>query len=584
MRIFKKIQDILTALAENYRLEIWVLLLLLTATILLFPTQLKLEYHPIQSLYLFGNDLPFFTFIFYIWFILLVLMILTGKKEEGINWEKIGLVCISSLVFVGFWVIVQNYGRLDYLGFASQMETIQQTNHLSSGALYWDFPGLNLLGTSLCEITNMDIFDTMNISLLFYLPIISGLLYLLFYQLLKNPNSAAFASLLVILGNMYLALAYTYHPNIISFIPLLAFLLVLINNQYALPEIIIMSVLMATVTILYFQTSMLFPLILIGFYIVQRIRKSKPISISIILLFLIIPAAWEIYATVKTFGLLSNYVSRIAESLTEGTFLNWFFFLASSNAGSTVPKWASLTRLFWWGLIYGMGTIMGLLNLLKVKTLSSAELVITGGLIGTMILIAIATVASPGGERFTQYLQYAAFFTVPPLIYFFLKPGRIRQIGFSLLVCASIVLSLPSFLAHNSDVITETSYSYEMSAGAFLRRSYAYGEGLYAANVFGAISYYVPKATLAGGYFWAPVSGEVFMENKEAYIDDFLRRPGDYAIYLSYNRDKVTGVRAFGIRIDDPRWQQFERKLEDGYAWRIYNNSFVSIWKPPLLR
>lgn len=580
--MFKNIQLKLTSFAENHRPALWVLLLLLTLTILLFPTQLELAYHPIQSVYLFDN-LPLFGSIFCIWVVLLVLLILTGENEAGFDWEKMGLVCIASMVFVAFWAIILPYGRLDYLGFAAQVETVRQIGNLSSGALYWDFPALTLLGTSLREISNLTPFTSINLSLLFFPPIIASLLYLLFKQVFKNTNIAAFASLLVLLGNMYLALAYTFHPNIISFVLLLAFLLVLTRNQRSFPEIFILLILMTTVTMLYFQTSVLFPLILLGLYIVQRIGKTTPITISIIILFIIIPAAWEMYATVRTFGLLSNYFSRIASSITEGTFLNWFFFLVGTNTGTAVPLWATLTRMFWWALIYGMGTILGIINLFNIKKLSRAEKVITGGLIGTIILIILATIASPGGERFTQYLQYAAFFTVPPLLYFFLKPGRIRRIGLTLLVVATVVLSFPSFLAHNGDVMTETSYSYEMSAGEFLNHTYRDGSSLYVVNTFTAVFYYIPKATHVGGAFWAPVAGDIFMQSKDVYVDDFLRRPGDFTVFLQHNRPKVSGEGSYGISSDDPRWQQMDQKLENGYAQRIYSNGYVQIWKPPLL-
>jgi len=579
--MFTNIRQKLLLFADNHRPALWVLLLLLTVAILIFPTNLKLEYHPIQSVYLFDN-LLLFGCIFYVWICLLVLLILTGKNEIGFDWEKISLVSISAMVFVTFWSIVMPFGRLDYLGFASLIETVKKTGVLSSGGVYWDFPALTLLGTSFREITDLTPFVSINLSLLFFPPIIAGLLYLLFKQVFKNTNIAAFASLLVIMGNMYLALAYTFHPNIISFVLLLAFLLILTRNRYAWPDMLIMLILMTTVTMLYFQTSMLFPLILLGIYIVQRIGKMATIPIQLIVLFLIIPAAWEVFATIETFGMLSQYFTKIAASITQGTFLQWFFFLAGTNVGGAVPLWARLTRLSWWGLIYGMGTILGLVNLLNIKKLSWPDRVITGGLIGTIILIIFATIASPGGERLTQYIQYAAFFTVPPLVYFLLKPGKIRQAGLIMLVGVCVLLSFPSFLAHNGDVMTETSYPYEISSMEFLSRSYGDGNGLYIANVLEAVFFYLPKAVQGGGYFWAPVSGDVFMQAQELYLADFLKRNGDYTVYLSDNRGRITGEGDYGISLDDPRWQQMDQELDNGYAQRIYDNSYVQIWKPPL--
>lgn len=568
--------------ADNHRSMLLFLSVLLTAIILLYPTHVRVTYRPIQSLYLF-DSLPLFGTIFYVWFSLLVLLILTGKNKVNADWEKIGLVCLAALVFVAFWAIILPYGRLDYLGFAGQINTIQQNGRLSTGAVYWDFPGLALLGTSMVEITGSGVFSTVNISLLFFPLVISALLYLLFKQLFQNANAAGLAALLGIMGNMYLALAYTFHPNIISFIPLLAFLLILTRNQYTITEVVIMLILMMITTMLYFQTSLLFPLILLGLYVVQRIGKVTPINISVLLLFLIIPIAWQIYIASTTSGLLTDAISNVASSLTEGTFLDWFFFLAGTNVGAAVPQWVRFTRMFWWVTIYGLGTILGLINLLNIKRLSGTGKIMTGGLVGTIILIGFATIVSPGGERFTQYLQYGAFFTVPPLLYFFQKSGRIRQVGLALLVSLSVMLSFPSFLAHNGDVMNETSYSYEVSIGEFLRRTYATGDGLYIVNVMGIEYYYLPKATPVGGSFWAAVSGDIFMISKESYVDDFLRRPGDYTVFLQHDRPRVAAEMNYGISRNDLRWQQMKQKLENGYAQLIYDNGHVQIWKPPFL-
>jgi hypothetical protein len=545
-----------------------------------------LEYHPIQSVYLFDN-LPFFGSIFYIWFLLLVLLILTGKNGAKADWEKMGLVCISSLVFVAFWVIILPYGRNDYLHFAFQIETLQQTGRIPTmGGVYWDMPALALLGTSLFQITGSGIFDIMNLSLLFFPPIIAGLLYLLFTKSFKSPNIAAFATVLLILANMYLALAYTFHPNIISFVLLLAFLLILNRGQHAFigtsKDIFIIVILIVAVSMLYFQTSLLFPLILVGLYIVQRIGKITPIYITLIFLVLIIPLVWQVYATITNFGMFTAFIPDIIAKITGGKFLDWIFFLGEKNAGGRVPLWASYTRMFWWALIYGLGTILGLINLLNVKKLSWAERVETGGLLGTIALISLATILSPGGERATQYLQYAAFFTVPALLHFFLKPGRIRQYGFTLLVILPLVLSFPTFLAHNGDVMVETFYPYEMASGKFLQRSYGNGEGLHVQNVIGAEFYYVPKSE-GGGYFWSPISEEDYMRFKEEYLDDFLKRTGDNTVWLQTKRDKETGAANYGISPDDPRWQDMQQKLEQGYAHKIYDNGYVQIWKPPVL-
>ena len=57
-----------------------------------------------------------------------------------------------------------------------------------------------------------------------------------------------------------------------------------------------------------------------------------------------------------------------------------------------------------------------------------------------------------------------------------------------------LALSLPTFLAYNSIIVTDAWYSYEFSSGEFVESTYSTGEGL---NIFkcedaGPILYYVP--------------------------------------------------------------------------------------------
>ena len=152
-----------------------------------------------------------------------------------------------------------------------------------------------------------------------------------------------------------------------------------------------------------------------------------------------------------------------------------------------------------------------------------------------------------------------------------------------MLVILPIVLSFPTFLAHNGDVMVETFYSYEMSIGKFFQRSYGSGEELNVYNVIGTEFYYVPKS-YGSGYFWAPVSEEVYMRFKEEHLDDFLKHTDDYIVFIQGKRSEITAETAYGISPDDPRWQDMAQKLEQGYTRKIYDNGYVQIWKPPLLR
>jgi hypothetical protein len=547
-------------------------------------------YHPIQSPYLFGDNLIFFGVLFYVWFCLLLLLVFTGKAEAKTDWEKLSLVVIASLVFLVFWVIILPYGRLDYFGFAGLSNIITESGRIPTGAsraMYWDFPAMFLTGSGIVQVTRLVTFDGINFFVSLFGPIIAGLLYLLFTKIIKNNAIAAFASILAVMGNMLLADGYTFHPFYPSLVLLLAFLLVLIEGTNVrlgtMRQTLIILVLLAATTITYFQTSIVFVGILLGCYLVQRLSKKSTIGFSAIILFLIVPLAWEMYCTFHTFDMLTSFLSQIMQNLEGGTFLQWFLFLGKTNIGVTIPLWATTVRLVWWLFIYGAGTIAGLMLLLKPKNLNTSGVLVTGGLLAAIVLTAVATILAPGGQRFTVYLLFAFLFTIPPLIYFFIKPGRIRKFGFMFIVILSFALSFPSFLANNGNIETESVYSYEVSSSQFLNYLYGSGAGLtiYEQIGVGTEQYYLPDAVAFGGQVWSPISKEELLQIHSDQLSGFLYPSKDERVFLTNNRMEISAEYSWGINPNDPFWQQMEQRLEDSNANRIYNNGYVQIWEPP---
>jgi len=584
--VIKKVKLNLSSFAENYRPALWVLLLLLTAIILLFPVNMTFEYYPIQTLYIFDN-LALFGAVFYIWLLLLLLLVFSKTSEAKADWEKLALVCISSLVFLAFWVIIIPYGRLDFVQNITNVKYIQQAGTIPVGkAFYLDFPASHLIVLSLAEVTGLSLIQAVNLFLVLNALIFSSLLYVLFSRFFLSSSIAAFAAILIILGNQFLSRGYAFWPGIISLNLLLAFLVVLNRGRYAFLETmqdrLMAVILLAGATAMYFQVSALFFLILVGLYVIQRWAKQPSVAISTIALFIIVPLAWELYWTAFTVGTLVNFGSRILGDIAGGTFMDWFFRLGAANVGEQFPLWANLTRLFWWALIFGPGTVLGLQNLFRLKSLSHIQRAVTGGLLGVIILATITTLATPGGERFVHYLHYAAFFTVPLLMWFLLNLGRrIRQYALPALVVLSLVLSLPTFLVFNNKIGTDTYYSYENAAGEFLTRGFGTGQGLTLANPFPLVRYYVPDVKYSHQMDELTIYGRL-PEEEDFWraIDDMIGASllhDQYGVTALNYRTRKIAERRLGISPSDPRWQALEDRLSGNL--KIYDNGYIQIYR-----
>ena len=315
---------------------------------------------------------------------------------------------------------------------------------------------------------------------------------------------------------------------------------------------------------------------------VQLLLKKSSIAFYPIILFIIIPLVWEMYCTDHTFGMLAPLFFQMKQNLEGGTFLQWIFFLGTSNLGEQIPLWASAIRLFWWVFIYGLGTIAGLILLLKPKKLSTSEFLITGGLLAAIIFTGAATILAPGGQRFTHFFMFAFFFTIPPLLFLVIKPGRFRNIGFALMVILCFILSFPSFLAHNGNIDTESVYSYEVDSSQFLNRAFGSGKDLTIVEQIsvGTEQLYLPDAVAFGGQAWNPTSKEVILQSHTDLLSGFLYSIQGFRVYITSNRMKISAEYGWGISPDDPFWQQLQEKLEGAYTGCIYNNGFVQIWTP----
>lgn len=172
-------------LSQGYSLTFWLILILLTISLLLSPTNFTPEQHPIESLYVFNNFL-LFAALYHIWLAVLILLLFSPGKVNS-EQEKLALVGIFAMVFIGFWLVTSpNAGfkgeGLMTAGFVRHFiqENIGKVPSEDPYLGFHNFPGIMLLALLLHAISVLPIANTLTLLLFFHLLLLATLLFILF--------------------------------------------------------------------------------------------------------------------------------------------------------------------------------------------------------------------------------------------------------------------------------------------------------------------------------------------------------------------------------------------------------------------
>lgn len=578
----------LSQVTEKYRLVLWFLLLLLTMAILMFPVHLKYEYHLVQSPYIFGNSLPLFGALYCVWMLLLLVLIFSRREAK---WEKLALVCVFTIVFLGFWTIITPFFRhgdewfnAAHVQYLLHEGTIPATHHFLG---YFQFPGIHLTSLTLCQITGLSIVKVRTLFTVFEALLLATLFYVLLLRSLKNPAMSAIGVLLLTLGNITISKGNLFHPSTFGllFIPL--FLILLNRHEHALLETwqdrLLIIIVFLAITITHLITSLALALILGGIYLVQKIDKRVALtSAGLIALSLVIVLAWEMY---RASGIFEDLLMFIPQMLQGISLENLFLSREVAMGGRTSPLWATGTRVFWWIFIYAFGSILWLKSLFRLKKLSPVEKKCIGGLAGITGLTIVVTLAGQGGTQFTRFLMYASFFTIPIILHFFLSLGDYkRRCSIALLAILLFVLSPPTLFVYNNMINVAAFYPSEVSAGKFLKSNYGEGEELdiYCSTYLAAMNaYYLPKAGVIGerarlsyedkSGLWPSVN------EQQIYFRDWWGH-SRYSVFLISDRYKGSYEHIFGFESTHPEWLKLENKLLEEN--KVYDNGDCEIYIP----
>lgn len=592
------------SIRTSYRLVLWILLLLLTSAILLFPVRFQFAYHPVESLYIFGDNLLLFGALYCPWLAILLLLLFTRNNE----WQTVALVSIFALVFFGFWIInTPSGGYADAVVNMGHVKYLEQTGRIPVDhpvLAYFQFPGLHLMGLSLSQISGLSIFKTSTLFILFSRILLAVLLYVLFAKSLKNHHLASLAVLLLLQGSLMLSRT-AFHPSSMAIILFTILLIMLLTTHegrargIAVPATLITLISFAALVVTYLPIPAFFIFVLAGIYILQKLSGKSLIGASTLFLCLVMLLSWEMYWATRMFGGLVAkarfFIASFADPMER-----FYPALATAEAklGESVPLWASLTETFWLAFIFVFGAILGIRNLFRSRKLDLVETMETGGLWGVLIFSIVVILAFPGGTQQSRVLIYAPFFTVPIIVRFLAGFSRrnellpsagsvqgpansrswFRRHIFTLLPILFFLLSFPTFLVYNSSVSTMAVYRYELAAGEFVKASYGGKPLLFFSDIVTVYTntYYVPDANFNNPPQPWEIADEEELWLKMNRLVDRFENLGGNAIFVLTERFTWPYRSMYIFNPSDPTWIEFVNRLSQND--KIYDNGHTQIY------
>jgi hypothetical protein len=601
--MIKKISYNISQMVQNNRLGLWILLLLLTASILLFPVQLRYEYHAIESLSIFGDKFTFFVILYCLWLAILILLLFC--KGGNSEWQRLGLVCIFSLVFWGFWAINTPSGSYsDELWNMAHIKYLQETGHIASlptNLGYFQFPVLHLTVFSLSGICGLGIFTTRVLYLIVSSLLLAILSYVMFTKLLKDSQLASLATLLMAGGLLASQEFWPGNPALLFLILILALLV----GYKATPIALTLMILLAAFNISYLPAAACFIFILLGIYLLQSIAKKTVLTFSIIILFIVMFLTWEIYYATHFFHGLVGFIPVLIQGIVNpmDRLTSGYSGLVTPNIAPGVPFWAELTRIYWVVLVLGLGTILGLWNLIKARKLNSTEVLEIGGVLGVAVFFVISFFITPGIDSGLRSLRYLPLFTIPILLGFLshlsqntppatpLRSlnsngfrrgiancfGWCKRSTFAVLVILFLVSSLPLFLVDKTYVCSDNIYPYENSAGRFIESTYTTkGLELFSDEFTGiSYTYYCIGASFQN--VLPTKSADSLITNMNGLIYKFQNSSMGNSIFVLSERFRQPFHQLALVDAADPRWVENINKLAQND--KIYDNGHTTIYE-----
>lgn len=293
-------------------------------------------------------------------------------------------------------------------------------------------------------------------------------------------------------------------------------------------------------------------------------------------------AAWLIYGTFQTFRDLVSVWAEIVSNLRWEYFLRELFIVGRSNFGTKVPLWATIVKLFWIIVLIGVGTVIPLLRIRRIRSLPSSEASALGALVGIILLSVTATLVSKAGSQFLRYPMYAPLVTAPLLLLAICRSNeRLRRIGLVAMIVSLVIIAVPTFLAHYPAVRMNMYYESEAAPARTLSR-FGYSAGL---QVIAPALGFVPYIAELPNAHYAPTPVLFGLKDEDgvwAYLDNqvasFAGTPDEQVnLYVFSRRSRIFYRHNFGIPLDAPHWDLIQSRLDK--EAEVYDNGFVVLYQ-----
>ncbi len=576
----------------DWRVSLWMVLLCLTAMILVYPVNLRLENVVTWSSDVFPNILILGT-VFFLWTLSLLVLLFTCSEKGAGGWERVVLVAVAALVFRGYWSIIapfQGQAIIHALD-ANQWTSLGHVGSYSNTG-YYDWPGASMVLLVLNQVTGLGTFAAVSTLAILTSILVGIATYTFLLRLLGRSLEAALASILIIAGNLAMTSFYTAGPMaiplVILFLGLLAHGEILETASGRLTAISLVT----GAALIHFHTSMNLPFFLLGIWTLSllgvRYRGFQP-ALSTVLLFFIIPIAWIFYWGVNGFNwMVSGAAVFLGDPLDVWARLQGVATIGAANFGPSAPAWYSWTRLLWLCLLYAAGGLAWLWFLKIHFRLKPNEGRLVGAFGGLGLLSLLSGLVSPRGfGELLRGLTYVPFFTTPFLFIFFMRLGpRVTQVALPGIAVVFALFSFPTFLGDNRLININMQHQVEFAQAEWLQSLYGTGEGL---NIFGGGS----SAYVADLYYLTGANYTGIVETESSGYSAEMRRKGmDDLLTLYSQRSKEVFTHSFfvhspsiavesymtlGLPLNDPLWLNMIERLSRENE-QVYDNGALVVY------
>jgi len=582
---------VLLRLDHSWKYGLWIILLILTFTLMFYPICLSDQYQLYEPINVFPN-LGLFVSLYYAWMPLLMLLLLTSSTSGMISAEMAVLVIMFSLVFWGIWPLATPYGQNEELLFLRHVKSIEQSGRIIMGdptLTYNDWPGLLLLATFTLNISGLSRISVRTVVMLLNAFLIPFMLFLSYRRLPRiEMYIASLAVVLLVESNPHLSISFFFRPeNALGILLFLAIFFLLSRSRDVFPasrrEIVMSLTLFLALVATHFISSLIFLVVLTTIYLLYKRTETNIVRFSFVLVAILIVMAWVLYKCFFGFNIVTEILkASIRTTFVEKKTFFYLFSLTSANLGEQVPWWARATRTFWLVFVYIGGGVLAILNLVRFRKLSSNERLYTSVCLAIILSAVALSLAETRGTQVVRYIEFGGFFLAPTILLFLRRLRRYRGVVVLFLAGLLVAFSFPSFLVYHSRISQSTYYSSDFTALDYVSSFHSEPWNATSLYVGGRESYfyfyYVPEANVIVRSTWeVEVGGSQFhWKLLTEFVDSFMKERylSRTFVILQFSRNWMTGEMHGGLfPPGHPKWKEFMELID--IADKIYDSGIV---------